>query len=79
MKTLRDEIAIAAMNAILSRAATAELEITDGYSVEECAQDAYIYADAMLHERALKNKRRRERLASKKIHQSGKDAPCPGR
>ena len=57
---IRDEFARSAMNALLSRAAIAELETTDGYSAEECAQDAYIYADAMLRERKKKRQRAAE-------------------
>ena len=42
---------------MLSRASIAELETTYGYSADECSQDAYIYADAMLRERKKKRQR----------------------
>jgi len=58
--SLRDRIAISAMQAMLSRASIAELETTDGYSADECSQDAYIYADAMLRERKKKRQRATE-------------------
>jgi hypothetical protein len=58
--SLRDQIAISAMQAMLSRASIADLETTDGYTADECSQDAYIYADAMLRERKKKHLRARE-------------------
>jgi hypothetical protein len=57
---MRDEFAKAAMQAMLSRASIAELETTDGYTADECSQDAYIYADAMLRERKKKRQRATE-------------------
>jgi hypothetical protein len=52
---MRDELATVAMGALIQ--AYANLSTTEGYSADECAQDAYLYADMMIHERKQKRKR----------------------
>lgn len=52
---MRDKFAMAAMAALIQ--AYAELSTTEGYAADECAQDAYIYADMMMRERKIKHKR----------------------